>query len=165
MEARTMNEVTNEEKKMTIKEYVIRLIIWIIVLTVAPIVYLEVNYGLFTNRTGTSLSAWGVIGVAFLASVFLYILNQVKNGMKKGSMARQCIEGYVALIPMIAVIVFIHYIQNSIEKMEGFLVIVAVCQLAAVPINPNPKWSEQNDCMSITDMLKTAFTKIMGDKK
>lgn len=148
-----------EKKKMSLKEYLIRLAIWIVVLLVPPIVYLEVNYGLFTNKEGLALSGWGVVAVAFGAIMLIYVLNQIKDGFEKGSMLRQCVEGYIRLLPMLAVIVIVHYAKASIGKLEGFLVVVALCQVIAVPINPNPKWAEQNGSKTITECLKTIFHK------
>lgn len=149
-----------EKKKMSLKEYIIRLCIWAVVLLVPPIVYLEVNYGLFTNKTGLSLSGWGVVAVTFASIMLVYVLSQIKDGFELGSMLRQCVEGYLRLLPMIAVIVVIHFTKEAIGKMEGFLVVVALCQIVAVPINPNPKWSAQNGTKTITDYLKAIFNKI-----
>ena len=159
-----MEENENEKKKMSLKEYIIRLLIWATVLLVPPLIYLEVNYGLFTNKTGLALSGWGVVGVTFGVIMLLYVLNQIKNGLNNGSMFRQCVEGYIRLLPMIAIIVIIHYVKTAMDKMEGFLVIVALCQIIAVPINPNPKWSEQNGTTTIMDCLRTIFHKV-SDKK
>lgn len=155
-----MEENENEKKKMSLKEYIIRLLIWATVLLVPPLIYLEVNYGLFTNKTGLALSGWGVVGVTFGVIMLLYVLNQIKSGFDNGSMFRQCVEGYIRLLPMIAIIVIIHYVKTAMDKMEGFLVIVALCQIVAVPINPNPKWAEQNGTKTIMDCLKTIFHKV-----
>ena len=155
----------NEKKKMSLKEYIIRLAIWAVVLLVPPLIYLEVNYGLFTNHTGYALSGWGVVGVTFGAITLLYVLNQIKGGFEKGSMLRQCVEGYIRILPMLAVIVVIHYAKTAMDKMEGFLVVVALCQIVAVPINPNPKWAEQNGTKTITDYLKAIFAKVTEKKE
>lgn len=151
-------------RKMSLKEYLIRLVIWIAVLTVAPITYLEINYGLFTNNAGMALTGWGVVGVIFLAIIAFYILNQIKNGFMKGTMLRQCFDGFLKLIPIVAVVIVIHYIKESAGKMEGFLVVVIACLAISIPINPNPKWAMQNNIKTLSEVLNSVFKRFRDNK-
>lgn len=151
------------ERKMTKAEFWIRFGVWLALAVVAPIVYLAVSYGLFTfHEESTSLSGWGVLALVFAVSMLLYIINQAKKGMPSGSMAKQCIDGYMALIPVFAFILLLQVIKTNVEGFQRFLIFMIICEAVAVPVNPIPKWAMQNHIDMAENFLVKTIKKAIG---
>lgn len=160
-------EAKTSESKMSKKQFWIRFSIWFALAVAVPFSYIAVEYGLFgTKEQHTTLSGWGVVALIFVAIMLISIFRQTMKGLPYGSMARQCITGYTALIPLFFAILLIHSIKNSMESFERFLIIVLVCEAIAVPINPLQRWAMENHIdlakRSLTDVLKSVFGK--GEK-
>lgn len=153
-----------QPRKMSKKEFWIRFGIWVSLAAIAPFTYLAIAYGLFSNNggEGKSLSGWGVFAVVFVSIVLIYIINQTKNSLPNGSFMKQCIGGFMALIPLIAAILIIHSVRNVLADFERFLIIVFVCEAVAVPVNPLPKWAAENNIKLAETTLFNAFSRALG---
>ena len=153
-----------QPRKMSKAEFWIRFGIWISLAAIAPFVYLAVAYGLFSasGGSGKSLSGWGVVAVVFVSIVILYIVNQTKNSLPRGNFMRQCIGGFMGLIPLFAAILIIHSVKNVMDEFERFLIIVLVCEAIAVPVNPLPKWAAENNIKLAESTLFNAFSRALG---
>ena len=136
--------IMDERTNMTAKEFWIRFAVWATLAVILPFVYIACAYGLFENK-GTTLSGWGVVAVAFVTVMIVATVNQAKAGMPKGSMARQCIDGYMMLIPLIAAAVVVHAVRNSLAEFERFLFVMIACEAVTVPINPMPRWGAEHN--------------------
>lgn len=149
-----------EEKKMTKKEFWIRFGIWVTFAVVIPFVYLATAYGLFESK-GTTLSGWGVFAIVFVTVMLLYIVKTARDGMPKGTLFRQCIDGYMLLIPIIVALVLVHNLKNTLESLERFLIVLVLCEAIAVPINPMQKWAYQNHVEQADGVLSKAFARTL----
>lgn len=150
---------------MSKAQFWIRFAIWVSLAVVVPFVYIAVEFGLFTETTGKSLSGWGLVAIVFASIMMLVILGQTKNSMPKGSMFRQCIGGFMALIPLLAVILFIERMKSSMDAFERFLIVVLACEAVAVPINPLPKWAQEHNIELFSGTLTDAISKALKSSK
>lgn len=165
------SEETDGYRKMSTAEFWIRFSIWVLLALVAPLVYIAVAYGMFTTSKGgdTCLTGWGTVAIMFTCIMLMVIVSQAKKGMRYGSMARQCIDGYTVLIPIFCLIVLLEAIKGNIESFERFLIVMIICEAIAIPVNPMRKWAEQNHIERaegfITRTLKKAFGKDKKEEK
>ena len=132
------------EQKMSAKQFWIRFAIWATLALAIPLAFVAWRFGIFSNREGHSLSGWGVVAIALLSFFFIYVIELAKQGMPKGSMANQCLDGLKIVIPLILSLFLLRSIKNSIEQFESFIAVLIICESAAIPVNPMPKWAAQN---------------------
>ncbi len=153
-------------RKMGKAEFWSRLALWVVLALVVPIVYLAIAYGLFTCKSGTSvqLSGWGVLAVVFAAVMLIVVVMQARATLPKGTFARQCIDGALALIPLLCAILVIHAVRSNLEGFERFLIVTFVCEALAVPANPLPRWGLQNHIDMTEGFIASAIKKGLGKK-
>lgn len=153
-----------EVRKMSMAEFWIRFVAFFLLAVVAPFTFLAISYGIFDNKEGesVSLSGWGILGLAICAIVIISILSQAKKGLPYGNMFRQCIEGYSKIIPLVIFIVIIHAVKANIDKLETFLIFLAICESVAIPINPIQKWAQQNNIEIAENFLMKCIRRAIG---
>ena len=152
-------------RKMSKKEFWIRLGIWIVFAVVAPIGFLAWRYGLFTASDGVrvSLNGWGILAVIIIGFFLLYVIKEAKRGMPEGSMFVQCLNGYGLLIPLVLCVLILEAIKSNIGYLEQVLIVLIVCEAIAIPINPMPKWAVQNNLDRGGKFLSSAIKKALRD--
>ena len=170
-----MAENVNEEekteegssiRKMSKTEFWTRLALWVVLALVVPIVYLAIAYGLFTCKSGSSvqLSGWGVLAVVFAAAMLIVVVMQARATLPRGTFARQCIDGALALIPLLCAILVIHAAKANMDGFEKFLIVTFICEALAVPANPLPHWGLQNHIELSENFIVSAIKKGLGKK-
>lgn len=166
VEADTIGDIKSNQK-MSAKEFWIRFCFWAVIAAGIPVGFLAWRYGLFTASQGqvTSLTGWGTLASIILAIFFIYILREAKRGMPAGSMVVQCINGYTAIIPLLALLLIVHSIKNSVNYFEETLCVIILCEAIAVPINPMPKWAAQNHIDMESNIIISAIRKAIGKDK
>jgi uncharacterized protein YqhQ len=163
-------EKTEEEnssiRKMSKTEFWTRLALWVVLALVVPIVYLAIAYGLFTCKSGTSmqLSGWGTVAVVFAGVMLIVVVMQARATLPRGTFARQCIDGALALIPLLCAILVIHAVKANMDGFEKFLIVTFVCEALAVPANPLPHWGLQNHIELSENFIVSAIKKGLGKK-
>lgn len=152
------------EKKMSQAQFWVRLALWVILCLIVPLVYLAVAYGIFSGSKGSglALSGWGTVGVVFSIIVLLYIVNQTRKALPRGSMMKQCISGVMALLPLVGAIILIENTKANIDKLERFLIIVTICEAIAVPVNPLPKWGAERNIAIGEGIIRRAVKSALG---
>ena len=138
------------------KEFWLRFSLWFIFAALIPVCFLFFKYGLFSQNSGTKLTGWGVFAIFVIAIVLIVLIKDVVKGLPPHSMLKQCIKGFLGLLPLLMVILLLHAVKNTIAEFEEFLIVLFVCEAVAVPINPFPKWAVQNKI----DFGKTTFGEI-----
>lgn len=153
-------------RKMSKTEFWTRLALWVALALAAPIVYLAIAYGLFTCKGGTSaqLSGWGTVAVVFAGAMLIAIVMQARSTLPKGTFARQCVDGALALIPLLCAILVIHAVKSNMDGFEKFLIVTFVCEALAVPANPLPHWGLQNHIELGENFIVSAIKKGLGKK-
>ena len=141
-----------EEEKKTIAEwlnehpravFLTRAAAWAIFAGGLPFAFIAWRYGIFKDQGSIVISGWGILGIVFLAVVFLAIASYVKQGMRPGFF-KQCVSGFCKIIlPLTALMLIIQGIKNDIQLFENALGVTIVCEIIAIPINPFPEWLEK----------------------
>ena len=149
--------------KMTKKEFWIRFGVWFFFAVAIPFTYIACAYGLFENK-GTTLSGWGAVALIFVIVMLFNIIKQARAGFPKGTMARQCIDGYLILIPIFGALLLVHSLKNTLAEFEKFLIVLIICEAVAVPINPMPTWAHQNEVKETESAVAMALRKMVIDK-
>lgn len=167
--AENTNDKTNTEeetsiRKMSKTEFWTRLAAWAVLALVVPIVYLAIAYGLFTCKNGSStqLSGWGVLAIVFAAVMLIVIVMQARATLPKGTFVRQCVDGVLALIPLLCAILVIHAAKSNMDGFEKFLIVTFICEAIAVPANPLPHWGLQNHIDFSENFIVAAIKKGIG---
>lgn len=155
---------------MTRKEFWIRFCLWVLFAAVIPVTYIAVRYGIFSAKDEPyRLTGWGVIAIIVVGVFMTSLAKEVVVGMPKGSMVRQCVSGFLKIMPLFLFVFVIHAIKESIDAFESFLVVLVTCEAIAVPLNPMPKWSTMNgvdlDEESFFRALSSALFGKKEDKK
>lgn len=136
-------EMTEEEQKK-IKErriFIARIIAWILLSCVTPVVFIGWRYKLFDKAGSLQLSGWGLIAIIIIC-VFLYtMVKYIRAGFTEWSMIRQIVDGIVKVIlPLAALLAVVIGIRNSLETFIQALSCVLICEVISVPLNPFPEW-------------------------
>jgi len=161
---KTETQAESEPKRMTKKEFWIRFAVWFAVAVAAPFSYVCFRFGLFTQTEATSkISGWGIIAFTFLGFMLIKIVRSARKGLCYGSMAAQCIDGYTLLIPLICFILVLELIKRNIESFEEFLIVTALCEAVAIPINPMRRWAYEHNTEAFTEIVAKGIKKGLGN--
>ena len=155
-----------ETKKMSKAQFWVRLGVWLVFALVIPVAYIFFAYGIFKDaQPATKLSGWGIFAILFTCVVLIYIMSQAKKSMPKGTMLRQLMDGYTALLPILFLILIIHFVQNNIGEFKTFLIVMLLSEAVAVPINPMPRWSSEYEVDGLEDTLVGIFKRVITKEK
>jgi mannose/fructose/N-acetylgalactosamine-specific phosphotransferase system component IID len=153
---------------------------WVGVGCITPIVVFATKFGLF-NRSGytvttdalgniidvkpTAPNGWGMIACVLVGWTLIQIFKEIKNAHKGYSFVKQCLQGVVnTLIPFVIIIVAFFFLKNALDKVTFCLIVIGICRVIAVPLNPLPKWRyEKQGVEDYTDALE-GLIKLIKDK-
>jgi Na+/proline symporter len=128
------------EKKL----FLARLILFTIFACVLPFSFIAWRYHIFTTLNSVSLSGWGIIAIVIALVFIVYVARMLKRGMPY-SMLTQCIGGLLKVtLPLILLYVVVNAIKNQSEIFLQALLVVIISETIAIPINPFPKWLNDN---------------------
>lgn len=160
-------EKTEEEtsvRRMSKTEFWARLAAWVVLALAIPIAYLAIAYGLFSSKDGSSarLSGWGILAILFAGVMLIVVVMQARATLPRGTFARQCVDGALALIPLLCAILIVHAAKSNMDGFEKFLIVTFVCEAIAVPANPLPHWGLQNHIEFSENFIVAAIKKGIG---
>lgn len=145
------------------KKFIGELTAFIVLSLVIPLTYLCIRFNLFTTRQ--SISIWGLIVVVFIIGIIALFINYYLSGMKtRHSLLKQILSGFVKLILPLGILLAISiwmylksdYIVANMKMFIEAIVVIMVCEIPAIIINPLPKWCFDNNVeglAQITDKL------------
>ena len=153
----------DDKKKMSTKEFWIRFGIWVTVAILCPIGFMFYRFDMIVKThteasDGYAMTGWGVFAIIIVAVFLLYVIKEARKGLSYGSMLSQCIDGYALLIPVILIIFLLDAIKDNIAAFEQVLIVLAICEAVAVPINPMRRWALEHNI----EMKGNFFTNVIG---
>ena len=165
----TKTEIKSE--RMTIKSFVIRLVLYVIFGAVIPFAFLIWRCDLFSQKQGKTAivaSGWGLIAICFLAIFFIKMLKAIRKGMIF-SVYTQIIDSITkTFIPLLIIIAVIYFVGNIQKELFQFLIVLFICNIPA-KIIPIPRWSYENKIeeasIGISKIISYVKTMIGGNKK
>ena len=126
------------------KIFLARIILFTIFACVLPFSFIAWRYHIFTTLNSVSLSGWGIIAIVIALVFIVYVARMLKRGMPY-SMLTQCIGGLLKVtLPLILLYVVVNAIKNQSEIFLQALLVVIISETIAIPINPFPKWLNDN---------------------
>lgn len=151
-----------------------RLIVWLLIGCVTPIVVFAAKFGLFVSEpvvdsmgnavetANISISGWGIIACLIVGRYLVYIVKEIADAYSGYSFAKQCWQGVVHTIPVVIAYAVCYFLSGVISQLMFCLAILSICKLIAYPINPLPKWKYEKkgieDYTELTEVL-TNFVK------
>lgn len=152
----------------------IRLISWILVGCVIPIVIFAVKFGLFTvtepavdplgnpiDRPNIALNGWGIIACVLLGSYLTNVVKEIADASTGYSFAKQIWKGLSDTIPLIVLFVICYFLSGVVQQVMFCLATIIICKLVATPINPLPKWKWEKRGVEDYSQLSEVLTKLV----
>lgn len=189
MEDKTL--IHSEESEETVsarKDLLIfwaRMIGWLATGVGIPITTFSIKFGLFNsygyqvttdelgNITGShiALNGWGIVSVILLAFTAVTIINEIIDAYSsKYSFKKQILIGIKnKIVPLAIAIGICFWLKGVIEQIIFCLIVIGIGQIAAIPLNPLPKWKakvkgEEDYSDLITGLRTFLKNKKKGDK-
>ena len=132
------------EKSMYRLVFWVRFLIYVLFGMAIPVAFLIWRFKLFEKINSVSVGGWGVVVILIVVIFFIKMLKYIKKGLPF-SFWTQLITGYLkTVIPLLALVLIVYCMRNSISELIQFLVVFITCQVIAVPANPFPQWIHDN---------------------
>lgn len=182
----TASETNAEEEKALAESKNKLIIFWLRMLgylltsTVAPVTVFAIKFGLFKEsgyevvydelgnvaEMKIALSGWGIISVVLVGLVMLSIMKEIVSAYSGYSMTKQVLNGLIKrTVPLIMAAVICHFLKNAIDELTFSLIVLAICETAAVPLNPLPQWSASKGEENYDDLLTQAIKALQRGKE
>lgn len=145
--------VPEEEKKHNkfitwIKEHPravfwIRVALWSIFACILPFAFIAWRFELFYPVSKVHIGGWGILAIVIVAVFIFSVVRYVRIAEgEKYSFAVQCLNGFCKVIlPLLTLLVVLYSIRNNLNLFIQALGAVIICEAAAIPLNPLPKWA------------------------
>lgn len=162
-----------EEKKTSMfkddkdkKIFITRLICFILIGFIGPIIYLITRYNLFRPDTSMQIGLWGVIVFGILIGLAGTLIWFYLQAMKtKYSILKQCIHGLLKVIlPLSCVALLLMWFRDNLAMVIESLWVFVCFELVAIPINPLPKWAFDNNVDGLGSIVKDIYDKTIPNR-
>lgn len=126
---------------------------FILFAAIMPFCFIAWRFGIFSNKENLSLSGWGIIGIVVVSIVLVYVLRQVGKTVPH-TMTGQCINGFLhVILPLGVLLLMLEGVKTRIQYFEQMIMVIILCEVIAIPINPFPKWIHDH---MVTEKLNIA---------
>lgn len=152
----------------------VRLISWILVGCVAPIVVFAIKFGLFTVSTpltdslgnpipvaNVSLNGWGIVACLLIGSYLTNIVKEIADAHVGYSFLKQVWKGISDTLPLIILFAVCYFLSGVMNQVMFCLATVIICKLVATPINPLPKWKWEKRGVEEYSQVSELLTKFI----
>lgn len=166
MNSNVKKENTSEESNSK-KVFAARVFAWALFSCAAPVCFIGWRYDLFKEAGSLQLSGWGLFGVVIIVAFLYTVIKYIQAGFSEWSMTKQIINGVLKiLLPIAAVLAVCIGIRSQLDYFIQSLCCVLICEAAAIPINPFPKWvyeKSKGRFESTVDFIADRFNKKKED--
>ena len=124
--------------------YWVRLALYIISGAVVPFGFLCWRFNLFTKVSKTNIGIWGVLALIIL---FVFMRRTLKylEKAEPEKYATQIISGVFRIVIPCGIIAMVCYVlKDNMTYMSQFMVLLTICELIAVVVNPLPQTAKIN---------------------
>lgn len=139
----------------------VRLALFLLFSTVAPITYMVIRFHLFQTTTKLQVGLAGIVVIGIMMGVISVLIKFYLEGMKcKYSLFKQILQGIIKLIlPLILILVILIWFRDNIDMIRESLYVIIPCELVAIVVNPLPKWCFDNNIEGLTEIADKIFKK------
>lgn len=154
-----------------------RLIGWIVIGCVTPIVFFAIKFGLFKEvsviqdelgnvitKVNPTLNGWGIVSCVLIGSFISNILKEVSEAFVGYSFIKQCYKGICSTMPLIIAFTVCYFLKGVLDQVMLCLIVIIICKLIATPINPLPKWKYEKQGKEDYSTMFESFTKIVKER-
>lgn len=151
-----------------------RLVSWMSVGCGVPIGVFAYKFGLFTqsnivydelgnivSKTNVSLNGWGIVSCLLIGSFISNILKELAESCTGYSLLKQCYIGLIKTMPLIIAFAVLYFLNEVISQVMFCLIVLILCRLASIPLNPLPKWRYEKQGKEDYTELSEALTKFV----
>lgn len=150
---------------MSKKEFWIRFAVYVLFGGLLPAMFLIFRFKLFSKINSITVGGWGLVCIIFLCGFFISMAKAVKKGLPY-SFWTQVLNGVSkVIVPLLGAILAIYCLQDSIKQLLEFLIVVFVCEVIAIPVNPFPKWIHINKLNENEESLYSVLKRIKDNKE
>lgn len=140
---------------MTKKEFTSKLIAWLLVAVVAPFAIIAWKYDLFGGGK-SKFTGWALIALVILGILAFVLIGYVLK-LIKWSMWKQVLGGIRNIIlPLVLLYFGCNLIAENIVTLRTTILMITICEMIAIPINPFPKWIYERNKQELIDTIKEA---------
>ena len=145
----------------------VRLVLFLLFSTVAPITYLIVRFHLFQTTTKLQVGLAGIVVIGIMIGIISVLIKFYLEGMKtKYSLTKQILQGIIKLIlPLTLLLVSLIWLGDNIDMIKEALYIIIPCELVAIIINPLPKWCFDNNIEGLSEIADKILSKNKESKE
>jgi hypothetical protein len=185
-----MAEMTVEQKeiqegKKDLTVFWLRMLGYVMAGVVAPISAFALKFGIFdvtsygvtTDDLGNvthvhiALNGWGIVSCILVGFFAISVLKEIVEAHSGYSLTKQCLTGVVKkIVPLAIGVAICYFLKGVIEQVTFCLTVLAISQIAAIPLNPLPKWKYEKrgeeDYSALAESLVKAISRRSrkGDK-
>lgn len=145
----------------------VKLILFLLFSTVAPITYMIVRFHLFQTTTKLQVGLAGIVVIGIMIGIISVLIKFYLDGMKcKYSLVKQILQGIIKLIlPLTLLLVILIWLGDNVAMIKESLYIIIPCELVAIIVNPLPKWCFDNNVEGISEIADKILNKNKEDKE
>ena len=154
-----------QSKKMTKKEFWIRLSSYILMGGVAPFAFLVWRFKLFSQVNKLMIGGWGIIGIIVIAVFFTRLIKAVRKGLPYSYGTQILTMLCKVSIPLLTVFVCAYFLRDIMGEFSQFLGVLFVCETIAGFINPIPQWAHDNQIEEQENVLKQIFSSFKKEEE
>ena len=173
-----------EMNKTDVKSLILfwtRLIVWIGVSCIVPIVVFSIKFGLFKethyepiydelgnviNSSPPALNGWGIVSCLIVGFTIFSILKEVSKSYVGYSFTKQIVKGITNTIPIVICFVICYFLDNALDNVRYCLAVLIITKLISIPFNPLPMWRYKKcGIENYDDFIKTLTERIKSIRK
>lgn len=156
-------QLKKQQKEKT-RNFVLRLIGYILFGLVLPMGYLIWRFKLFSQTSKLNLGGWGIVLIIFTAVFFAKLIKQSIDTIES-EVAKQCLNAIrKVFIPLLAVTLCLYSVGNAWEDLIKFFMILTICEPIAYVLNPFPTFLRQKEEEGAENKI-TKIIELFWDKK
>lgn len=150
--------------------FITRLISWLLIGCVVPIIVFSIKFGLFNEttvlkdelgnvitETDISLNGWGIVSCVLVGSFITTIIKEVSSAYVGYSLTKQCLKGLLSTVPLCVAFAVCYFLNGIVEELMFCIVVIVICKIVSTPLNPLPKWKFEKkgieDYSTVTELL------------
>lgn len=150
---------------MSKKTFWFRFIIYALFGAVIPFVFLTFRFHLFEKVNSISIGGWGVVAILLVAFFIIKVFKGVKKGLPF-SIVTQILDGACKVVVPLCIAAFLtYYMQDLMDQIFQFLVVLIACESVAIIANPLPQWEHENKLKDGEAGLLALLSTLKGEDK
>ncbi len=136
--------------------FFVRLLAWVLLAIVGPLVLILTQYDFFsaTQTVSQKISGWGIIIIVIVFSGIYYVLSSVAKALPNPYLENVLMGILKVVLPLIIVYFLSGIIARNIDKIKLILMGSIIFQTLALFVNPLPEFIQNSKAYKLRNMIK-----------